>query len=307
MDDDIDDPEISVILSTYNRLRSENDCPSLLQRAVASILNQTFTRFELILIDDASSDGSAEFCKQVAATDRRVRFYPFHQNSGIPAKRYNFGIGVSRGKYLSFMFDDDQWEQNALSDLHSAIKHLPESYGMVYGLTTLYAGSERKKFRTLGGKWGWNKIDSSNFIANNSVIVKRSVIDLVGGYDESPTFCRNCDWDLWWRIGRKFRIGRVKKRVAIVYSGLPDSIEKNKTLNWEACRKKQKSARQLPLQKTEGESLRSQAQTLLFDFYVTICQRYRVLKMARWAVRGFRKVAKDTLPDSVYQWLKKVI
>ncbi len=293
-----DDPEISVILSTYNRSRSENDCRSLLKRAVDSILKQIFTRFELILIDDASTDNSAEYCKQLVASDPRVRFYHFQVNSGIPAKRYNFGMGVSRGKYISFMFDDDQLELNALNDLYSAIEKLPENYGMVYGLATLYIGNERENFRTLGKRWGWNRIDSTNFIANNSVIVKRKAIDLVGGYDEEPIFLRTCDWDLWWRIGRKFRVGRIKTKVAIVYSNLQDSLEATKTVNLLACRKRQKTARQIPLKKTDIEPFQSQIQSFLFDFYVTLCQRYMLIKVLRWIRAKLGKIARDILPDS---------
>lgn len=301
MSDVVDDPEISVILSTYNRSRTEKECQSLLQRAVDSILNQTFTRFELILIDDASTDDSAEYCKKWAASDPRVRFFAFEKNSGIPAKRYNFGMEMSRGRYICFMFDDDQWELNALDDLYRAISHLPDNYGMVYGLATLYFGDDRENFQILGGKWGWNKIDSTNFIANNAVIIKRSVIDLVGGYDEDPLFLRICDWDLWWRIGRRFRVGRLKKKVAIVYSCLHDSIGTTKTLNWKACKRKQSSQRRLPLQKMQKFQIRP----LLFDLYVTLCQRQRIMLLARWIARQSKKIAKKILPDPTYQWLKR--
>src|SRR5262245_15658078 len=91
-------PIVSVILSTYNRLRPEGCCKSLLGRAIESILAQTYPSFELILIDDASTDGSADYCKHIASNDPRVRFFPFQENSGIPAIRYNFGISVSVGK-----------------------------------------------------------------------------------------------------------------------------------------------------------------------------------------------------------------
>lgn len=294
-------PEISVIVSTYNRSRSENDCESLLKRAIDSILNQTFTNFELILMDDCSKDNTLEVCKEIAAKDARVTFIHFKKNSGFPAKRYNYGMGISRGKYVTFMFDDDQWELNALADLHQAIENLPDHYGMVYGLATCYVGSDRKNPVTLGSKWGWAKLFLHNFISNNSVIVKRSAIDLVGGYDEDPIFIRNCDWDLWWRIGRKFKVGRIERRVGIVFSDLPDSLACTKTMDWGACRSRQKTARQVPLQIATKEPLRCKLQATIFDLYESLVFRSRQLS----AKLAIKRRLKNILPASFYLILKK--
>lgn len=293
-------PEISVILSTYNRCRQEGECESLLKRALDSILNQTFTNFELILIDDCSSDGTKDFCQEIALKDPRVHFFYFHQNSGLPAKRYNFGISVSRGKYLTFMFDDDQWELNALNDLYQGIEKRHKHCGMVYGLATQYRGSDRENVEILGEKWEWNKIHSHNFIANNTVIVKRHVIDLVGGYDEDPIFLRVCDWDLWWRIGRKFKVGRIESKIANVYSALPDSIGVTKVLNWEACKNRQKGHRLLPLKIITKEPLYCKIHSTLFDIYVSTCQRVSKDKLR------FKHLLKRKLPPSIYQLLKKM-
>jgi glycosyltransferase involved in cell wall biosynthesis len=290
----IEKPAVSVILSTYNRSRQEGGCESLLQRAITSILNQKFTNFELILIDDNSDDGTEDYGQEIAREDPRVQFFRFKKNSGIPAKRYNFGMSVSRGKYISFMFDDDQWELHALEDLYQAIENEYRTCGMVYGLVKLYRGSDRENMAILGGRWGASKINSHNFIGNNAVIVKRSAIDLVGGYDEDPTFLRTCDWDLWWRIGRKFKIGRIKSQVAIVYSDLPASIGLTKKLDLAACRKRQKSHRLLPLQINQKEPLRCKIRSALFEIYVFIFRRYAVKKML-----------KKALPPSIYQYLKK--
>jgi glycosyltransferase involved in cell wall biosynthesis len=292
----IENPAISVIVSTYNRSRKEGNCESLLQRAIDSILSQSFTNFELILIDDHSTDGTKDYCQKIASKDPRVKFFHFKKNSGIPAKRYNFGISVSRGKYISFMFDDDQWEPSALEDLFQSIETKHKACSMVYGLATLYRGSERKNSELLGGRWGWSKIDSYNFISNNAVIVKKSAIDLVGGYDEDPVFLRICDWDLWWRIGRKLKIGRLKKKVAIVYSSLSDSIGLTKTLDWKACRKRQKSERLLPLKTNQKEPLRCKIRSILFSIHVTLFKRYNL-----------KRIAKKILPEPFYLFLKKTL
>jgi glycosyltransferase involved in cell wall biosynthesis len=286
-------PAVSVVLSTYNRFRPEGKCKCLLKRAVDSILNQTFADFELILIDDCSTDTTKDYCIDVATKDPRVQFYRFKENSGVPAKRYNFGMSESRGKYISFMFDDDEWKPHGLAALYEGIKKSP-SCGMVYGLATLYRG-EQENFTILGGRWGWSKIDAYNFISNNAVILKRSAIDLVGGYDEDPTFVRLCDWDLWWRIGRKFKVGRIKTNVATVYSSLSDSIGVIKTFDWEACRKRQIGRRLIPLKLDQKEPLRCKVRAALFTVYVKLFQR-------GW----LKKMAKTILPLSVYLFFKKI-
>lgn len=294
-------PGISVILSTYNRCRSEGTCKSLLKRALESILNQTFSNFELVLIDDCSIDCTKEYCKEIAAQDPRVKFFHFKQNSGgIPAKRYNFGISVSRGKYVTFMFDDDQLELNALNDLYHAIDKTHKNCGMVYGISTHYYGNDPKNVEILGEKWGWKKIHSCNFIANNSVIVKRSVINLVGGYDEDPIFLRVCDWDLWWRIGRKFKIGRIQSKVGIVNGALSDSIGCTNVLDWDACKSRQRNHRLLPLQVIQKEHLQCKLRSILFDLYIRVTEGVIRLKL------GIKSRLKIILPQGVYLFLKKV-
>lgn len=270
-------PSVSVIVSTFNR------CGALLTRSINSILNQTFTDFELILIDDSSTDGTREYCTTLG--DPRVHFYHFKKNSGIPAKRYNFGISVCRGKYVTFMFDDDELELRALEDLYQGIEKSHKNCGMVYGLTTQYQGSELVE--SLGGKWKWRKIQTGNFIGNNSVIVKRSVFSLVGGYDEDPVFFRICDWDLWWRIGRKFRVETVQSKIGIVYGGLPGSIGSTKVLDWDACKKRQESSRVLPLMLDQREPLRCKIQATLFDIFgLRWSYRFRRTLLFRFLKKG---------------------
>lgn len=296
-------PEISVILSTYNRSRREGECESLLKRAIDSILNQTFANFELILIDDCSMDGTKDYCIEISAQDPRIQFFHFKKNSGgIPAKRYNFGISASCGKYIAFMFDDDRWEPNALEDLYQGIEKSYRNYGMVYGLATCYFGSDLQKVETLGGKWGWSKIDTFNFIANNTVIVKKSAIDLVGGYDEDPIFVRVCDWDLWWRIGRKFRVRSINSKISSVYSELSDSIGTIKRLDWNACKKRQRTPRSLPLQVIQKEPLFCKIHSAWFDLYVNLSQKSREFPLT-WRIK---RILKKILPNGIYMLLKKI-
>jgi glycosyltransferase involved in cell wall biosynthesis len=221
-------PEISVILSTYNRNRSQGDCPSLFRRAIDSILAQTFTNFELVLIDDASIDGTPEHCKNYAEKDPRIKFIPHQLNTQFPAKCYNEGMGKSRGRFIAFMFDDDVWLPHALQDLHdfflANLQHNPQ-LGMVYGLVEFFDIKDNVMIDpAFGREWDLKLLFQHNYLANCAVLLRRDVIDVIGGYDEHPTLRRICDWDLWKRIGRKYSVKRLEKLVAKVYHHNSDSL-----------------------------------------------------------------------------------
>lgn len=127
-------PEISVVMSTYNRNRPGYGCESSLKRALNSILQQTFENFEVILINDASTDGTHEVCEAAAKEDLRIRYIHESVNSGaLPAVRYNQGIRRSSGKFILSMFDDDELLPTAFADLYSAITGSQADSGLVYG------------------------------------------------------------------------------------------------------------------------------------------------------------------------------
>lgn len=237
----ISTPAISVIMSTYSRNYGDADCPNLLRRSIESIMNQTFVNFELILIDDGSKDGSAQVCQEYASQDDRIKYVRFDRNSGLPARRYNDGIALSSGKYITFMFDDDKWLPNALEDLYRGITHQYKGFGMVYGLVHYWHVENTHPSKMhFGEEWCYDKIKRYNFLANNSVIVERSAIDEVGGYDEHPCMKRLCDWDLWVRISQKYRVARMPILVGEVFGSLPGSIGITIPLNEEAVRERQK-------------------------------------------------------------------
>ena len=100
--------DISVVIPAYN-------VEKYLPRALDSLLGQTFARFEVIVVDDGSSDGTARICDEYAARDSRIK--ALHQkNAGAPAAR-NAAIDIARGKYLFFMDGDDWAEPDMLGDM----------------------------------------------------------------------------------------------------------------------------------------------------------------------------------------------
>lgn len=105
-------PEISVIVPVYNTEK-------YLRRCIDSILAQTFTDFELILVDDGSTDNSGKICDEYAQADKRVRVF-HNENGGVSSAR-NFGLDVAQGKYIMFSDSDDYVEPNWCELLHDKI------------------------------------------------------------------------------------------------------------------------------------------------------------------------------------------
>jgi glycosyltransferase involved in cell wall biosynthesis len=105
-------PEISIIVPVYN-------VESYLARCLDSILTQSFSDFELILVDDGSTDGSGEICDSYAGGDERI-IVIHRENGGVSAAR-NTGIRAAGGKYITFCDSDDYWKKEWLDTLHSAV------------------------------------------------------------------------------------------------------------------------------------------------------------------------------------------
>lgn len=105
-------PQLSVIVPVYN-------VEDYLRKCVESILNQTFTDFELLLVDDGSTDGSGELCEEFALLDKRVKV--FHQRNGGLSVARNTGIKNATGKFLSFVDSDDWIEKDMYAGMLSVL------------------------------------------------------------------------------------------------------------------------------------------------------------------------------------------
>jgi glycosyltransferase involved in cell wall biosynthesis len=200
-------PRVSVIVPTYNRA-------GLLIRAIDSILSQTFTEFEVIVIDDASTDGTAAVLSGIA--DPRVRVLRHDANGGGGAAR-NTGIVAARAEYLAFLDSDDVWLPRTLETLMKAIGEAPPEVGVCYGRF-------RKNFpdgtavdfpcSSISPKEGdlFRGLLRSNFITLQASVVRMKCFLEAGGFNESLR--RLHDWELFIRISRKFRFRYIDEPLA---------------------------------------------------------------------------------------------
>ena len=197
---DAHNPKISVLLPTFRRARN-----GFFERAVMSVLNQTFKDLELIIIDDASTDGTKDLIKYFMETDERVHCIRHKENVGLPAISEYEGYMKSRGEYIAFIFDDNEWDKEYIQK--TLLFMIREKVKASFGTVKLYYGEKENEYISLGEEKNKNEMNAifrTNFIGNAGVILHKEVIENVGLYDPHVSLKRICDWDLWIRVFQKY-------------------------------------------------------------------------------------------------------
>jgi O-antigen biosynthesis protein len=191
------EPKVSVILPTYNRMR-------VLPRAVASVLSQTFRDLELILVDDASTDGTADWVKKL--DDPRVRYLGHPTNKGGAAAR-NTGLAAARGDLVAFQDSDDEWAPGKLALQVAALESHPEA-GVSYG-ACLRQGDGRSMVIPETPRQGdlSTTILLRNPVPMMTAVVRRHVALRAGPFDEALP--RLQDWEYWIRVAQLTRFHYV--------------------------------------------------------------------------------------------------
>ncbi len=185
-------PAVSVIIATYNY-------GSYLRQAVASVQAQTFTDWECLIVDDASTDSTPEIAAALAAGDARVRYHRNQANLG-EAKSRNLGNAMAAGKFLAPLDADDWWHPAKLERQLAATHHDP-AVMLSFTAALLMPAAEPPCQPGYFAAWAADldrNLRRENCIYHSSVLVRRSAVVAVGGYDETLPYA--VDWDLWLRI-----------------------------------------------------------------------------------------------------------
>jgi glycosyltransferase involved in cell wall biosynthesis len=193
--------EFSVILPTYNRVK-------FIKNAINSVLNQTFIDFELIIIDDGSTDNTLEIVTNI--NDSRIKYH-YQENSERSAAR-NKGIDNASGTWICFLDSDDEYQTNHLSELAKFIEDTTPSPGLIAtGITTQQeVAGKRREFLNLNN--GILQEIGSKFLIPSQVCVHRSILENVR-FDVRYRLWE--DTHLWLRIAAQYPVYQMEEYTVI--------------------------------------------------------------------------------------------
>ena len=190
-------PTVSVIIPTYNRAH-------LIGRAIQSVLNQTYQDFEVIVVDDGSTDNTEEVIKEYQEQDRRIRYIRHEKNKGGSAAR-NTGIKLAKGKYIGLLDDDDEWLPEKLEKQMRKFQNSSEKVGVIYS-GFFYISEKSGKIVSeiiphLRGKVYANLLKGC-ILGSPTPLIKKRCFQKAGFFDETLPSCQ--DWDMWIRLSKYY-------------------------------------------------------------------------------------------------------
>ncbi|WP_238293736.1 glycosyltransferase [Methylobacterium longum] len=171
------------------------------RRAIESVLTQTFSNIELIIVDDGSNDGLFNILREYRRADDRVSVIRHNANSGLPALRVNEGLLVARAPLVAYQFEDDVWYKDALSHLHKSLPGDTADF-IVYGNVLMVSHSGEQVGIIGKGPINRSSLLQQNRLANCSVLHPLSLLSKIGMYDPQVLLRRLSDHDLWLRASR---------------------------------------------------------------------------------------------------------
>lgn len=201
-------PLVSVITPMFN---SEK----YIGQTIRSVLNQTYDNWEMIIVDDSSTDDSRKLVKKYSDKDKRIKLIELESNFGGPARPRNIGIKHSEGEYIAFLDSDDLWIKEKLRDQVDFLQC--RRYEWSYCLDLAVFGDTLEEYPNKARLEGKHcdevgeKLFENNFIACSSTLIHKSVFDELGLFNENRDCIFAEDWEMWLRIAYKYPVGFLPK------------------------------------------------------------------------------------------------
>jgi glycosyltransferase involved in cell wall biosynthesis len=186
---------VSVVLPTFNGER-------YLAESIESVLGQTHSNLELIIVDDCSTDSTPEIAARYAKQDNRVRVHRNAANQRLP-RSLNIGFAMARGEYLTWTSDDNLYRPHALAELLQHLQKNPETYFVYSGMTLICDNGHQLRASARAGP---ETLPFRNPVGA-CFLYSREVYERVGDYDTEFVLAE--DYDYWLRVAQQFRIGQL--------------------------------------------------------------------------------------------------
>lgn len=205
-------PNVSIIIPTYNRADTVG-------RSVKSVLDQSYKDFEIIIVDDGSSDNTEEIIRQFQKHDDRIRFIRHSNNKGAGAAR-NTGIKASGGRYIAFQDSDDTWEPEKLEKQIQLFEQVPTEVGVIYTDMWKWQAGKRKylpapEIKPEEGIIYHQSLTRVMGIGIQTVLMKKECFKLAGMFDESlPRFI---DLELFIRLSKHVSFCHIQEPLINYY------------------------------------------------------------------------------------------
>jgi glycosyltransferase involved in cell wall biosynthesis len=242
------EPLVSVICVSYNHTR-------FVEEAIRSVVNQAYKNIEIIIVDDASNDSSQEVIRKLVVEFPSIQFLLIEKNVGN-CKAFNLGFALSKGDFIIDFATDDVMMPDRIAKQIALFQFLPPNVGVVFTDAT-YINEEgkflRKHYEYLFRKRLLNevpqgdvytKVLSRYFIPSPTMMVKRVVLEKIGGYDETLAYE---DFDFWVRSARSFKysylnesLTKIRKSTSSMSTGWYKSGDKQLHSTYLVCKKAQK-------------------------------------------------------------------
>lgn len=211
-------PLVSVIMSVYNGARD-------VRRAIASVFDQTFGDFELIVVNDGSQDETAAVLDSMAELlDSRLRVVHLAENVGVAAA-LNHGIGLAQGDYIARHDHDDISRPTRLQRQVRFMQAHPECglLGTRSEIWVVDEPTERGHFHPLENPALQFALLFDNYFVHSSVLIPKRVLDTVGLYSTDPLRQPPEDYELWSRIARHYEVRNLPEQL-LIYREMPKSL-----------------------------------------------------------------------------------
>ena len=209
-------PEVSVIIPTFNRSQK-------VLRALASVLYQTFRDYEVVVVNDGSTDGTERALEPFFPN---IRYLLHTNNRGVSAAR-NSGIRISTSPFLAFLDSDDYWLPEKLSTQVAFFKSIPRAVACqteeIWRRRGRRVNPKKKHIKPSGDIFA-SSLERC-MVSPSTVMLRRSLLDEVGLFDETLPACE--DYDLWLRIACRYPIDLIKTFLAVKEGGHHDQLSSN--------------------------------------------------------------------------------
>ena len=192
---------VSIIVPTYNACE-------YIQQTISSVLFQTYHNWELLIIDDCSSDNTISIVKEFAESDPRIRYFSTNQNTGSPSQPRNIGIEQAKGDYIAFLDSDDIWLPNKLEEQLAFMQE--HGYDFVYSNyeKMSWDGKREQRIVKVKGSASYKDILKTNEIPCLTVLLKKELLENVR-FKSVPDEDCVCWLDILKRGYRAYNTGKV--------------------------------------------------------------------------------------------------